>query len=77
MKYVVVKNDMGMLVPIVFPETINHSTIPREGRCHSVVSAGFCFCENGKWGAFGRSQTLNVDSRPEDGKLITEAFSPK
>lgn len=77
MKYVVVQNDMGQLVPIVFPKTINHNTIPKIGRCHTVVSAGFCYHDGKEWRAFGESMTLRIKSRPEDGKLITEAFKPE
>lgn len=39
------------------------------------LSGGFLYCEeDGSYSSYGRSESLNVDSRPQDGKLITEAL---
>jgi len=75
MKYVVVRNELGEEVPLLFRETINHSTVQKFGRDHESVSAGFALVRDGKWEAFGRSVSLNLKSRPkEDSALLNEHF---
>lgn len=77
-KYVIVKNEMGVEVPLIFPETINHSTVSKFGNRgeHECASAGFCAADEvGRWSAWGESITLRLKSRPDiDGKILTEAF---
>ena len=76
-KYVVVRDEFGGIeVPLIFPETINHSTVQKFNQDHTSVSAGFCGVnKEGRWEAWGQSLTLRLKSRPEiDGKILTEAF---
>jgi len=75
MKYVVVKTEFDDLVPIIFPETIPHRTIPKESYNHTAVSAGFCALKQGKWVAYGESIGLKLKSRPEDTDLLNRHFS--
>jgi hypothetical protein len=78
MKYVVVKTQLGLEIPILFPELINHSTVQKFGRDHESVSAGFCLFDGGKWNAYGESMTLRLKSRPnEDSDLINQYFRMK
>jgi hypothetical protein len=39
------------------------------------LSGGFLYCEeDGSYSSYGRSESLGVDSRPEDGQLISDAL---
>lgn len=39
------------------------------------LSAGFLYCEeDGSYSSYGRSESLGVESRPQDGKAITDAL---
>lgn len=77
MKYIVVKNQLGREQAIVFPDRLIHSQVAR--RYESVISAGFCGrTPQGKWEAWGMSESLDKFSRPEDGDILanssTESF---
>jgi hypothetical protein len=73
MKYVIVIDNQGEESPILFPECINHNGAVNHLRT-VVVSAGFCFKEDGKWKAQGLSESLRKNSRPEDSELIQRYF---
>lgn len=78
-KYVVAKNEEGKEQIFIFPKEIRHDRFAealeilkvgpdrnwRRG-CYNPISAGFT---DGKT-CYGRSETLNLDSRPEDTKLL-------
>ena len=84
MKYIVMQHDDGTEVPIIFPNhpDFTHATLfdmvrrvktpgANWKKCfiNPVVSAGFIELESMK--CYGRSESLNVDSRPEeDAELI-------
>lgn len=79
MKYIIVKNPSGREQAVVFRDSLIHSSVAR--RYEAVVSAGFCGrTPDGKWEAWGMSESLNVFSRSEDGEIIakssTEDFEP-
>jgi hypothetical protein len=69
LKYVMLKLDSGELLPLLFPEFMQHSTM-----CQSVpatvVSAGRVYLEDGKIVARGASSSLEVSSRDEDSEVI-------
>jgi hypothetical protein len=73
MKYVMLKLDGGELLPLLFPEFMQHShmaqTVPA-----TVVSAGRVDLENGMIVAGGASSSLNVSSRDEDSGIIQAYF---
>lgn len=71
-KYVMVKDMMEVSWPVLLPMTLNHSTIPK----HLATSAGFAMrLADGTWKAYGRSMTLNLDSRPvEDSVALTMMY---
>jgi len=72
MKYVVVIDNEGNESPILFPESVVHSTISPLKTV--VVSAGFCYKENGKWMASSRSESLRKESRSVDSELLQRYF---
>lgn len=81
MKYIVTVDEDGNEEIFIFSKLINHDTMAEAisairnrmrgdwKRIHrKPVSAGF-YC-NGV--TFGRSESLNLDSRPEDAKLVVQ-----
>ena len=78
LKYVIVRGEMGIETPIVFPGFINHADVTRN--C-APISAGFCAPyedDNGQFSCWGSSVTLKLDSRgDEDAKIINEFFKPR
>jgi hypothetical protein len=73
MKYVMLRLDGGELLPLLFPEFMQHSHM-----AHSVpamvVSAGRISLEAGRLFAYGASSSLNVCSREEDSRIIQAYF---
>lgn len=71
-KYVVVVNEYGNEVPIVFQNTIDHARIAKGFK--EVLAAGFMSFNPTV--CYGRSVTLNCQSRGEiDSRLIDKAFN--
>lgn len=80
MKYIVIQEThYSMIVehPIIFPEILIHSGVAdsllhmmRVNSNHKfeVISAGFVNLD--VWECYGRSESLNLDSRKEDTALI-------
>jgi len=72
MKYIILE-DFKM--PIIFHELLNHSDMAR-GR--NVRSAGFCDV-NGQEelvSCWGRSASLNISSKQDDGDILTHFLFP-
>jgi len=77
MKYIIVKNQSENENAIVFCDNITHRNVARIHRVSDerVVSAGFFVLdENNTATAYGRSESLNMDSRPEDSEIISRMF---
>ena len=53
---------------IFFPEIENHSAF----KYFRPVSAGFCFIEDNEVICFGRSESLNMNSFPDDSERATK-----
>jgi hypothetical protein len=73
MKYVMLKLDSGELLPLLFPEFMQHSQIAQSVPAN-VVSAGRVYLEHGKIIARGTSSSLDVSSREEDSEIIQAYF---
>ena len=77
LKYIVFQHR-GMLTPVIFSRFVSHDIIANcQGLFFGVISAGFCNIRYGKGievYVFGRSITLNIDSRPEDTEIIKRLF---
>jgi hypothetical protein len=73
MKYVMLKLDSGELLPLLFPEFMQHSHMAQSVPA-AVVSAGRVSLEDGKIIARGASSSLNVSSREEDSEIIQTYF---
>jgi hypothetical protein len=73
MKYVMLKLDGGELLPLLFPEFMQHSHMARSVPA-TVVSAGRVYLEDGKIIAHGASSSLDVSSREEDSEIIQAYF---
>jgi hypothetical protein len=73
MKYVMLRLDGGELLPVIFPEFLQHSHMAQSVPA-TVVSAGHIHLENGKIVAHGASSSLDVVSREEDSSIIQAHF---
>jgi hypothetical protein len=73
MKYVMLRLDSGELLPLLFPEFMQHSHVAQSVPA-TVVSAGRVSLEAGKLIADGASSSLNVSSREEDSGIIQAYF---
>lgn len=73
MKYVMLKLDGGELLPLLFPEFMQHSHMAQSVPA-TVVSAGRVYLEGGKINARGASSSLGVPSRDEDSGIIQAYF---
>ena len=69
LKYVMLKLDGGELLPLLFPEFMQHSTMAQSVPA-TVISAGRVYLEDGKIVARGASSSLEVSSRDEDSDII-------
>jgi hypothetical protein len=73
MKYVMLRLDSGELLPLLFPEFMQHSHVAQSVPA-TVVSAGRVSLEAGKIIVHGTSSSLNVASREEDSGIIQAYF---
>jgi hypothetical protein len=73
MKYVMLNLDGGELLPLLFPEFMQHSHMAQSVP-GSVVSAGRVYLEDGRIVARGASSSLDVSSRDEDSGIIQAHF---
>jgi hypothetical protein len=73
MKYVMLRLDSGELLPLLFPEFMQHAHMAQSVPA-TVVSAGYADLEDGKIIAHGASSSLNVSSREEDSGIIQAYF---
>ncbi len=73
LKYVMLKLDSSELLPLLFPEFMQHSTMAQSVPA-TVVSAGRVYLEDGKIVASGASSSLEVSSRDEDSAIIQGYF---
>jgi len=73
MKYVMLKLDSGELLPLLFPEFMQHSHMAQSVPA-AVVSAGRVYLEDGKISACGASSSLDVSSREGDSEIIQAYF---
>ena len=73
MKYVMLRLDGGELLPLLFPEFMQHSHMAHSVTA-TVVSACRVSLEAGKLIADGASSSLNVSSREEDSGIIQAYF---
>ncbi len=73
MKYIMLRLDSGELLPLLFPEFMQHSHMAQAVPA-TVVSAGHVYLEDGKINARGASSSLDVCSREEDSGIIQAYF---
>jgi hypothetical protein len=73
MKYIMLRLDSGELLPLLFPEFMQHSHMVQSIPA-TVVSAGRVSLEDGRLIAKGASSSLNVASREEDSGMIQGYF---
>jgi hypothetical protein len=73
MKYVMLKLNGGELLPLLFPDFMQHSHMAQSVPA-AVVSAGRVYLEDSKIIACGASSSLSVSSREEDSEIIQAYF---
>ena len=73
MKYVMLKLESGELLPVIFPEFMQHAhfagSVPA-----TVVSAGRVRLDGGNIVVHGSSSSLGVSSREEDNQIMQTYF---
>jgi hypothetical protein len=73
LKYVIIKDSaLAIEYPILFPRQLVHRSVASFD-AKNVVSAGFCDVGDG-YSAYGFSESLGVESRPEDTEIIQRFF---
>ncbi len=78
MKYIMIEVDAGgtkSISPVIFPEWMVHSEVAtamlRALKVPSrIVSAGFCAPEDNFWTCWGKSESLKLDTHPDDSIII-------
>jgi hypothetical protein len=73
MKYIMLRLDGGELLPLLFPEFMQHAHMAQSMPA-TVVSAGRVHLEDGMIIASGASSSLNVSAREEDSSIIQACF---
>jgi hypothetical protein len=73
MKYVMLKLEGGQLLPVIFPDFMQHAHIAGSIPA-AVVSAGRVHLEGGNINASGSSSSLGMYSREEDSRIIQTYF---
>jgi hypothetical protein len=73
MKYVMLKLHSGELLPLLFPDFMQHYHMAQSVPA-TVVSAGHVYLEGGKIIARGASRSLDVLSREEDSGIMQAYF---
>ena len=63
----------GLTTAILIPAFMNHSDI--RGLFSEIHSAGFYYIADDKVSVYGNSVSLNVSSKPEDAKYITQTLN--
>lgn len=74
-KYIIVVDaEHGMEIPYIFPDVIYHIEFARSiGEV--AVSAGFCYInDKGSFVAYGKSESLGLESRPEEDSHLLTVF---
>lgn len=65
-------------VMVIFPKFVAHNDMAELcTRSRHVLSAGFIGFYDGEHFCTGRSESLNLDSRPEDQKLLDDLINEK
>jgi hypothetical protein len=72
MKYVRFVSEFGVDSIIIFSNLMNHAQTVRGIRHTEVISAGFVFFSEGAFICYGRSESLDVNSRTEDSDMLTK-----
>jgi hypothetical protein len=73
MKSVMLKLEGGELLPLLFPEFMQHAHMAQSVPA-TVVSAGHVYLEDGRIVARGASSSLELSSCDEDSRIIQEYF---
>ena len=73
LKYVMLKLDGGEVLPLLFPDFMQHSQMAQSVPA-TVVSAGRVHLADGKIIVRGASSSLDVSSREEDSEIIQAYF---
>lgn len=73
MKYIVI-NSNGVEVTILFPDAVAHSQAVNQAQ-GKPIAAGFCYVQNGRWIAYGSSDSLGIGCRGHaDAEAIQMTF---
>ena len=75
MKYLIVEDFSGGVIPFIFPDRVDHADFNDVLPYGKVVSAGYVALKNGAPECTGLSKELGVKARPEDAGISAAALS--
>lgn len=73
-KYIVIDTFDAVEIPVVFSELMTHKDVAERLRGRKVHGAGVCYVADNEYHCFGRSESLNVDSRKEKDSDVLNRF---
>ncbi len=74
MKYLLFEDPSGHLLPILFPERIDHEEMRDQMPYATVISGGFIVLDNGRFVCHGQAKALDIQARKEDATVIELHF---
>ncbi|WP_319541187.1 hypothetical protein [uncultured Pseudodesulfovibrio sp.] len=74
MKYIMFEDFSGTAVPVIFPNRINFDEMREQMPYTKVISAGYVSHGPDGFTCHGKSKSLDVVAREDDGAIITSRF---
>lgn len=74
MKYITLHCEVAGIALLVFSGNLSHADVARKHGVKKVLSAGFIRLKGGALHCEGRSESLDVPSRPSDSQLANAYF---
>lgn len=76
MKYIIYKDKLGYIHPVIFPEHVTHATVIVDGiEGIKPISAGFFVIDKGVVRVFGKSESMNLEPREIDREYIIRTIN--
>ncbi len=75
MKYLIVEDFSGGVIPFIFPDRVDHADFNDVLPYGKVLAAGYVAMRGGKLECSGLSKELGVKARPEDADIIAAALA--
>ena len=76
MKYLIMEDFSGQLVPFIFPRRVDHADMREQLPYTRILSAGYVTFRNGEFACSDGDAELGLFARAEDAAIIAASFSP-